>query len=178
MLDGEVTGLRYVCQGQTFATTELDKSDKSDPDDDCCERCIDGPLEQVVLREFDALDELKDLKLNFLFVVLFAPVVPWAIIPTLLARVMEVRLKITKLFLVRRRSFPRDAHLIHSTQETFTDVVTSFTVFWYLGLSLVTFNNELHTWTLPALLLTWLGCGLLGSIVVSLVVRFLRKRLE
>jgi hypothetical protein len=121
-----------------------------------------------------------------------------------------------KLFLVRRRSFPRDAHLIHSTQETFTvpwqpsvlpwspagvstdlpggkhgkaigkpwkaygkpipvlvvtlsaeDVVTSFTVFWYLGLSLVTFNNELHTWTLPALLLTWLGCGLLGSIVVS-----------
>ena len=25
-----------------------------------------------------------------------------------------------KLFLVRRRSFPRDAHLIHSTQETFT----------------------------------------------------------
>jgi len=24
------------------------------------ERCIDGPLEQVVLREFDALDELKD----------------------------------------------------------------------------------------------------------------------
>lgn len=81
-------------------------------------------------------------------------------------------------FLVRRRSFPRDAHLIHSTQETFTDVVTSFTVFWYLGLSLVTFNNELHTWTLPALLLTWLGCGLLGSIVVSLVVRFLRKRLE
>ena len=47
------------------------------------------------------------------------------------------------------------------------DVVTSFTVFWYLGLSLVTFNNELHTWTLPALLLTWLGCGLLGSIVVS-----------
>eukprot|EP00435_Cladocopium_sp_Y103_P065848 s2112_g27.t2 len=153
VLDGEVTGLRYVCQGQTFATTELDTTDKSDADDDCCERCIDGPLEQVVLREFDALDELKDLKLNFLFVVL-------------------------KLFLVRRRSFPRDAHLIHSTQETFTDVVTSFTVFWYLGLSLVTFNNELHTWTLPALLLTWLGCGLLGSIVVSLVVRFLRKRLE
>ena len=27
---------------------------------------------------------------------------------------------IRKLFLVRRRSFPRDAHLIHSTQETFT----------------------------------------------------------
>lgn len=38
---------------------------------------------------------MQDLKLNFLFVVLFAPVVPWAIIPTLLARVMEVRLKIT-----------------------------------------------------------------------------------
>ena len=38
---------------------------------------------------------MKDLKLNFLFVVLFAPVLPWAIIPTLLARVMEVRLKIT-----------------------------------------------------------------------------------
>jgi len=174
VLDGEVTGLRYVCQGQTFATTELDKSDAND---DCCERCIDGPLEQVVLREFDALDELKDLKLNFLFVVLFAPVVPWAIIPTLLARVMEVRLKITKLFLVRRRSFPRDAHLIHSTQETFTAVVTSFTVFWYLGLSLVTFNNQLHTWKLSELLLTWLGCGLAGSIMVSLVVRCLRRRL-
>lgn len=39
----------------------------------------------------------QDLKLNFLFVVLFAPVIPWALIPTLLARVMEVRLKITLL---------------------------------------------------------------------------------
>ncbi|CAK9043835.1 PDZ domain-containing protein [Durusdinium trenchii] len=176
VLDAEVTGLRYLCRGQTFGTTELDMSDVED--NDCCERCIDGPFEQVVLREFDALDELKDLKLNFLFVVLFAPVLPWAIIPTLLARVMEVRLKITKLFLVRRRSFPRDAHLIHSTQETFTAIVTAFTVFWYLGLSLVTFNNQLHTWNLPELLLTWLGSGLLGLMLVSLVVRLLRRRLE
>ncbi len=46
-------------------------------------------------------------------------------------------------------------------------MVTSFTVFWYLGLSLVTFNNQLHTWKLSELLLTWLGCGLAGSIMVS-----------
>ena len=70
------------------------------------------------MREFDALDELKDLwpkkkaiecvtitgnrdtfrgqdiKLNFLFVVLFAPVLPWGIIPTLLARLLEVRCKL------------------------------------------------------------------------------------
>lgn len=198
----------------------------------------------------------QDLKLNFLFVVLFAPVVPWAIIPTLLARVMEVRLKITSPD-CRWRAFKRwlrsmlitfqkpliawfHAFWITSVDETLWNfltafvriklhketissspsqlpkrcspnsqysrnlysnlvtnscvlscthafptgfaliscsvwwfctshkaVVTSFTVFWYLGLSLVTFNNQLHTWKLSELLLTWLGCGLAGSIMVS-----------
>eukprot|EP00438_Fugacium_kawagutii_P028560 Skav232549 [mRNA] locus=scaffold3309:3333:3988:- [translate_table: standard] len=84
----------------------------------------------------------------------------------------RTNIELRKLFLVRRRSFPRDAHLIHSTQETFTAVVTSFTVFWYLGLSFVTFNNELHTWTMSALLLTWLGSGLFGSILVSFLVQY------
>ncbi|CAE7246796.1 unnamed protein product [Symbiodinium pilosum] len=164
VLDAEVTGLRYLCCGRTFATTELDMSDV---DDECCERCLDGPLEQVVLREFDALDELKDIKLNFLFVVLFAPVLPWGIIPTLLARLLEVRCKLPKLFLVRRRSFPRDAQLLHSTQGSFTDVVTSFAVFWYLGLSMVTYNTELYRWSAAELLLIWLGLGFAGSILVS-----------
>ena len=58
VLDAEVTGLRYLCQGQTFGTTELDSEDVND---ECTERCLDGPLDQVVLREFDALDELKEL---------------------------------------------------------------------------------------------------------------------
>ncbi|CAE7382564.1 unnamed protein product [Symbiodinium sp. KB8] len=176
VLDAEVTGLRYLCCGRTFATTELDMSDADN--DDCCERCLDGPLEQVVLREFDALDELKDIKLNFLFVVLFAPVLPWGIIPTLLARLLEVRCKLPKLFLVRRRSFPRDAQLLHSTQESFTDVVTSFAVFWYLGLSMVTYNTELYGWSATELLLIWSGLGLIGSILVSLSVRFLQKYVE
>ncbi|CAE7317553.1 unnamed protein product [Symbiodinium sp. CCMP2456] len=176
VLDAEVTGLRYLCCGRTFATTELDMSDADN--DDCCERCLDGPLEQVVLREFDALDELKDIKLNFLFVVLFAPVLPWGIIPTLLARLLEVRCKLPKLFLVRRRSFPRDAQLLHSTQESFTDVVTSFAVFWYLGLSMVTYNTELYGWSAAELLLIWSGLGLIGSILVSLSVRFLQKYVE
>ena len=56
VLDAKVTGLRYLCRGQTFGTTELDTADV---EDDCTERCLDGPLDQVVLREFDALDELK-----------------------------------------------------------------------------------------------------------------------
>ena len=45
--------------------------------------------------------------------------------------------------------------------------MTSFTVFWYVGLSLVTFNTELHRWQLTELLLTWFGSGLLGSLLVS-----------
>lgn len=48
------------------------------------------------------------------------------------------------------------------------DVVTSFTVFWYVGLSLVTFNTQLHRWDFTELLLTWFGSGLLGSLLVSL----------
>ncbi|CAK9043927.1 PDZ domain-containing protein [Durusdinium trenchii] len=51
-------------------------------------------------------------------------------------------------------------------------IVTAFTVFWYLGLSLVTFNNQLHTWNLPELLLTWLGSGLLGLMLVSTLLAF------
>ena len=47
------------------------------------------------------------------------------------------------------------------------DVVTSFAVFWYLGLSMVTYNTELYQWSAAELLLIWLSLGLTGSILVS-----------
>ena len=47
------------------------------------------------------------------------------------------------------------------------DVVTSFAVFWYLGLSMVTYNTELYRWSAAELLLIWLGLGFAGSILVS-----------
>lgn len=123
ILDGEVTGIRYVCLGKTFRETSLEKlsplQESTEAEAEAKEdmEAVEGALEQVTEREFDAMDEIKELKLNFLFVLLFAPLKPLLVLPTLLARVIEVRAKLQKVFLIRRRNVPRDARLIHGPQE-------------------------------------------------------------
>eukprot|EP00913_Durusdinium_trenchii_P020052 g18846.t1 len=113
VLDGEVTGIRYVCLGSTFGRPTPFHTDAQD--DEGQGEAVDylaGALDQAVLRPFDAMEELKELKLNFFFVLLFAPLKPILVLPTLLARLIEVRAKLQKLFMVKRRNIPRDARLV------------------------------------------------------------------
>eukprot|EP00931_Biecheleriopsis_adriatica_P024487 TRINITY_DN15243_c0_g1_i4.p1 TRINITY_DN15243_c0_g1~~TRINITY_DN15243_c0_g1_i4.p1 ORF type:complete len:838 (+),score=113.72 TRINITY_DN15243_c0_g1_i4:26-2515(+) len=157
VLEGEVTGLRYVCRGKTFGPVS-----KVTAEDKAMEECLEEALGQAVLREFDAIDELKDLKLVFLFVTMFAPVMPLGVLPTLAARIIENHLKLPKLFKIRRRSFPRDSTLSHQTQETFMILATVACVFWHFGLAFLSYNHRLHTWRLG-----YLGIWLVSSCVTS-----------
>merc|ERR1712187_733380 len=104
---------------------------------------LEDALNQIILKEFEPLDELLEMKLSFIFIILFAPVMPLGLIPTLVARLIEIRTKLTKLFIVRRRRIPEDSRLVHETQKTFTVLAAHVAVVWQTGLNFVSYNSEL-----------------------------------
>ena len=174
VLDGEVTGIRYVCLGKTFSEPKAFHMDEDDSAEEAADY-LDGALEQAVLRPWDAMEELKELKLNFLFVLLFAPLKPVLVLPTLLARLLEVRAKLQKLFLVKRRNIPRDARLVHRPQEIFTVAAVQAACFWHIGLALTAYNGDLWTWSMGGLTAVWFPGGLVASIAVFIIYRFTDK---
>lgn len=103
-------------------------------------------LRQSIKKQFDPLDELLELKLSFLFVAFFAPVRPVGVFPTLAARLLETHADLTKMLFVRRRPFPESAHVAHTTQEGFAWGTAIATTIWSIGLSLITYNNNLWRW--------------------------------
>lgn len=176
VLDGEVTGIRYVCLGTTFTEPKAFHTDAEDESgEEEAADYLEGALEQAVLRPWDAMEELKELKLNLLFVLLFAPLKPILVLPTLLARLLEVRAKLQKLFLVKRRNIPRDARLVHRPQEIFAVVAVQAACFWHIGLALTAYNSELYTWTTAGLTAVWLPGGLVVSIGVFIIYRLTDK---
>lgn len=170
ILDGEVTGIRYVCLGKTFRDTKIFSEDVEEEED-----YLEGAFEQAVLRPWDAFEELKELKLSFIFVLLFAPLKPILILPTLLARLVEVRAKLQKLFLVKRRNIPRDARLVHRPQELFCVFATMAACFWHIGLALISFNMELHRSDAATIAVLWLGGGLMAALLVFLLYRLIDR---
>eukprot|EP00438_Fugacium_kawagutii_P013964 Skav202192 [mRNA] locus=scaffold191:13755:17530:- [translate_table: standard] len=186
ILDGEVTGLRYVCLGKTFRETTIEKLTLQEspeaPSEDHPEgkeedmEAVEGALEQVTERELIAMDEIKELKLNFLFVLLFAPLKPLLVLPTLLARVIEVRAKLQKVFLIRRRNVPRDARLIHGPQEAFIVFSLIISCFWHFGLVFMAYNTELPSWSFGSVLGVWLGGGAALATVLFLIYREADRR--
>ena len=174
VLDGEVTGLRYVCRGKTFRETQ--QVQLSEVFCEGSEENILGALEQIQLRKFDATDEIKELKLSFLFVLLFAPLQPLLVLPSLLARLLEVRTKLQKVFLVRRRNVPRDARLVHGPQEIFNLLALQGAIFWHLGLALMSYNDSLPSYSLPSLFLAWFGTGFLLALFIFLLYREADRR--
>jgi len=101
-------------------------------------------LEQVMLRPWDAVDELIPHKLRFLCVVLFAPIQPWGLVANIAASLLQVHLLMPKLLMLRRRGFPFELDVAHATQNIFTGLILPISIFWHLGLILVTKNRELH----------------------------------
>ena len=185
VLDGGVTGIRYVCLGKTFRETTCSaaltcskKTDEVKDQEEIEEEVenVDGALEQVTLREFDAMDEIKELKLNFIFVLLFAPLKPLLVLPTLLARLIEVRAKLQKVFLIRRRNVPRDAKLVHGPQEFFTVFAVIVACFWHFGLAFMAYNNELPSWNFGSILGICFGGGTALAVVVFLIYREADRR--
>lgn len=103
-------------------------------------------LDQSVRKLFEPPDELLELKLNFMFVVFFAPIRPFGVLPTLGARLLEVHTDLAKMLFVRRRPFPEDGAALHGAQEGFCRIVMPFALVWSLLLSLITYNDDLWRW--------------------------------
>jgi hypothetical protein len=114
-------------------------------------------LNQVVRKEFEPLDELLDLKMSFLFVTFFAPIMPIGLIPTVVARLLELRMKLTKMCFVRRRPWPEDDKLLQRTQEGFTRMASGVAVYWHVGLVIVSYNRHLHEWPLWMTFAIWVA---------------------
>ncbi|CAE6914425.1 unnamed protein product [Symbiodinium natans] len=133
-----------------------------------------GPLDQRLLREMDPLNELKLVKMNFLILVMFAPMSPLGLIPQMFARQLDLHSRLPKLLMVRRRNFPTDNRLAHTSQSMFCLLILPLVALWHTGLSLVSKNVDLHRQPQNEILLAWLGAGLavgllalLGQFLVS-----------
>merc|ERR1712032_1554156 len=100
-------------------------------------------------------------KLNFLFVTMLAPVKPLGVLPTLLARFVEVRSKEAKLFVVRRRCFPMGAGVFHNTQKHFVRLVAVWAVVWHTAISHISYNTELYE-NVPYAVAQWLFVCVFG----------------
>merc|ERR1712217_507271 len=118
---------------------------------------MQSALEQVSRKEFEPLDDLLEIKMNFLFVTFFAPIMPIGLLPTLGARLLRVRSKATKLFFLRRRSWPEESHLLHQTMEKCFVLIAHITVVWYSGLILVSYNPYIPEWGVWKTMLIWFG---------------------
>ncbi|CAE7504004.1 unnamed protein product [Symbiodinium pilosum] len=119
-----------------------------------------GPLDQRILRRMAPLDELKLLKMNFLILVMFAPMSPIGLIPQMLARQLDLHSRLPKLLMVRRRNFPMDNRLAHASQTMFCLLILPFVAYWHTGLILISENVELHMHPQSEILLTWFASGL------------------
>lgn len=158
-----VGGLRYVFRGWPFSPPEpeLELQRRRDgcheEEEEEAGRLLERALDQAARRPFEPFDELVELKMNFLFVSFLAPVMPLGVVPTLAARLLEFRSKAVKLFFVRRRCWPAEGRLLHSTQRSFAHIAAHAAVVWHLGLVLVVYNSQVAQWGLVKTLALWMG---------------------
>jgi len=127
------------------------------------EKCT-GPLDQAVLREYQVLDELKEMKLDFMFVVMFAPLIPEGMIVILIARIVKVRLKRDCLFMVKRRNIPNDSMVAHWTQAVTMCCTGTVAVVWYLYCNLFLFREQFSETMIPLFLALSVVFGFLVAV--------------
>merc|ERR1719203_2237460 len=113
--------------------------------------------------------------MSFLFTLFFAPIMPIGLIGTLIARLLEVRFKATKLLFVRRRDWPESAGWMHRTQDVFTHFAVILAVFWHTGLVLIPYNTKsLQLWGFWRTLATWLGASIVVAVLLYLFNELIR----
>eukprot|EP00929_Paragymnodinium_shiwhaense_P016457 TRINITY_DN124823_c0_g1_i1.p1 TRINITY_DN124823_c0_g1~~TRINITY_DN124823_c0_g1_i1.p1 ORF type:complete len:860 (-),score=160.17 TRINITY_DN124823_c0_g1_i1:232-2745(-) len=167
---GNIGCFRYVAKGWPFsepvvetASTPVvecsikssDLTADSDSDDDFThggenERVIGlakDALREGVRKDFEPMSETLEMKLGFLWVMFFAPIMPIGILPTLMARILECQTDLMKMLYVRRRVYPTPNILMHYTEATFVRATVCGAIGWYVALSLITYNDDLWNWT-------------------------------
>lgn len=173
---GNVGGCRYIYHGWPFGMVQVSDTEsptalkgEDGPGSPCvsADRVLKGALDQVALKMFDPLDELLELKMNFIFVCFFAPIMPSGLLPTIIARLLEVRTKATKLFFVRRRQWPDEARLLHDTQDCFARIAATLAVFWHVGLFLVSYNDMILEWGKKFTVFLWLFSSIASAVALN-----------
>jgi len=173
----------YIARGWPFgsvARVELPVEEQGDGSGEEALRrrqaaeALRGALDQASRKAFEPLDEVMELKMNFLFVSFFAPIMPIGLVPTLLARLLEVRSKATKLFFVRQRCWPGESRLLHETQDSFARIASHMAIVWHTGLIVTAYNPRLYEW--PAWQVA--GSWVVAIWFVTLVLHLLTPRLH
>lgn len=107
---------------------------------------LNEALAQFCLKPFEPDIELLCQEMSFMWAMFFAPIYPTGILFTLVARVIEVKMNLTKLLFVRRRCFPEGDRLERDLQRGFLRGAVLAATGWSFGLSILTYNNDLWRW--------------------------------
>jgi len=101
-------------------------------------------LQQGSKKAFYPIEDLFVMKLSWLWMLFFLPVLPWGIFPSVAVWIFEANRKLEELMLVHRRPFPAHAYLIHPTLITFLRGVWVLTILWWAVLITLTYNDASH----------------------------------
>eukprot|EP00933_Yihiella_yeosuensis_P032610 TRINITY_DN26220_c0_g1_i2.p1 TRINITY_DN26220_c0_g1~~TRINITY_DN26220_c0_g1_i2.p1 ORF type:complete len:658 (-),score=95.67 TRINITY_DN26220_c0_g1_i2:132-2105(-) len=144
--DGDSVGcFSYVFRGFPFtkaAARGMEKA-KRNHGEGKWDKVLDEALDQGILKPFEPMSELLEVKLSFLFILFFAPVKPSGVLPTLLARLLESQTDVAKMLQNRRKIFPMPAGGMHRNMQYFIIGALVLKVAWCLCLTYVTYNDEL-----------------------------------
>jgi hypothetical protein len=127
------------------------------------EALVKDVLHQVLYPPFEPYVELLNEKMNLLWVIFCTPVFPAGVFATLLARVVRLKLIVEKLLHVRRRGFPEHDGVMRRLMILYVRVSCFASVGWSIGLSCITYNDDLWKLTyqdnviLVCGLVAWLG---------------------
>lgn len=107
---------------------------------------------------------LLDLETKFVWVLFFGPLYPFGLLLTLGAAFLSVKFDLGRLLIVRRRCLPERDTLVRAQQRAFLRGAVIAALGWSIGLSLLTYNNDLwkwHNWktVISIGLASWLGAA-------------------
>jgi len=139
------------------------------PDEEPAAPRLRAALNQVKLKLFTAEDELMEIEMSLLWVTFFMPILPIGVIFTMVARLVEINSDVTKMLYVRRRPVPTDDRLMRREMNGYSWCVAVASCGWTAGLSLITYNNDLHEWGWKGL---FIGFGMIFFLVLGSALTF------
>eukprot|EP00929_Paragymnodinium_shiwhaense_P003872 TRINITY_DN10457_c0_g1_i1.p1 TRINITY_DN10457_c0_g1~~TRINITY_DN10457_c0_g1_i1.p1 ORF type:complete len:922 (+),score=182.68 TRINITY_DN10457_c0_g1_i1:84-2849(+) len=156
---------RVWSRGSTAEATEKDNATASD-------NMATQALQQGLLKRFEPMSELLELKLCFLWILFFGPIMPIGILPTLAARLVECNSDVFKMLFIRQRLFPAAYDLMHYSQSAFARAAVFAAVGWSVALTCTTYNDGVWKW--EKWKQTGFLLGMMGWIALSSMLVFTR----
>lgn len=149
--------IAYTWRGWPFQdlqaqVSEVGHHDQDDTQDssssaDTSNSVVLDMLQQSVRREYEAIEEIKEIKLSFMWLLYFSFIYPYGVLAIVISRVLECQFDLAKLLLVCRRPFPEPDVLLHWTQVSFYVSAVCGAFGWNIGLFMLTYNEDLPMWS-------------------------------